>query len=329
MGDLLQRAWYRKTHPLALLLTPLGWLFCALVWLRRRAYAHGLLQGERAPVPVLVVGNISVGGTGKTPFVIWLVDHLCREGWRPGIIIRGYGGGARRWPQQVRHDSDPVTVGDEAVLLARRSGRPVAAGPDRLAAARALVSHRQCDIVVSDDGLQHYRLARDVEFAVVDGTRRLGNGRCLPAGPLRDPPGRLGEVDVVVAYGQPARGEFAMSYRPEPIRRIRDDNITRAPSPHRGVRVHGVAGIGDPERFFRMLSHLGFRVVPHAFPDHHAFVPGDLRFAPDLPVIMTEKDAVKCRHFAGDHMWYLPITAEPSPLLAKRLSLLLEDLRRG
>lgn len=329
MAELLLAAWYRRDHPLGWLLAPLGWLFCGLVTLRRLAYRHGLLHPERLPVPVLVVGNLSLGGTGKTPLVGWLVGWLREQGWRPGVVIRGYGGTARHWPQQVRPDSDPATVGDEAVLLARRCGCPVAAGPDRVAAARALLQYRGCDILVSDDGLQHYRLARDIEIAVVDGQRRFGNGRCLPAGPLREPQSRLREADLVVAYGAAGRGELAMSYRPEPLRRLGDDNITRAPVPHRGVRVHAVAGIGDPQRFFRLLAHLGFRVVPHAFPDHHPFSPEDLRFDQELPIIMTEKDAVKCRHFAHPDMWYLPVTAEPSPLLGQRLTKLLEDLRRG
>lgn len=280
-------------------------------------------------MPVLVVGNVTVGGTGKTPLVAWLVRYLEAAGWAPGIVTRGYGGRAGHWPQQVRPDSDPATVGDEAVVLARRTGRPVAAGPDRVAAARALVHYRHCDIVVSDDGLQHYRLARDLEVAVVDGTRRLGNGRCLPAGPLREPARRLGTVDLVVAHGDAARGEFAMEYRPEPLRRVTDENISRAPLPGRGIRVHGVAGIGDPHRFFAQLNGLGFRVTPHAFPDHHPFTPADLRLEPDLPIIMTEKDAVKCRHFAGGNTWYLPVTAEPTPLLAQRLAVLMEDLGHG
>ena len=196
----LQRLWYQRS-PWILLLLPLSGLFCLLVWLRRKGYALGVFPSYALDVPVLVVGNITVGGTGKTPLVAWIAEYLQTLGYQPGIVSRGYGGKAQHWPQQVRPDSDPVMVGDEAVLLARQCHCPMAVGPDRVATAQSLVEHHQVDIVISDDGLQHYALRRDVEIAVIDGVRRFGTGYCLPAGPLRESMARLKQVDLLVANG--------------------------------------------------------------------------------------------------------------------------------
>ncbi len=272
---------------------------------------------------MVVVGNLTVGGTGKTPLVLWTVARLREAGYRPGVVTRGYGGRAPSWPQRVAADSDPVRVGDEAVLLARRGGCPVAAAPDRVAAARLLTETQGCDVVVADDGLQHYRLARAVEVVVVDGERRLGNGRCLPAGPLREPRGRLRGADFVVVRGQGGAGEWSMDYLPGALRRVADD--ATAGAPEAGSRVHGVAGIGAPGRFFAQLRALGWEVVEHPFPDHHPFRPGDLDFAEPLPVIMTEKDAVKCAPFAAPQHWYLPVTARAPAALARGIIHRLEN----
>lgn len=301
--------WYRTT-PLTLLLLPLSWLFCAVALGRRWAYHTGLLKIQRLPVPVIVVGNISVGGTGKTPMVAWLVALLRKEGYRPGIISRGYGGGAAHWPQQVRPDSDPAMVGDEAVLLARRCRCPMAVGPDRPAAARALLEHADCDIIISDDGLQHYRLGRDVEIAVVDGVRRFGNGHCLPAGPLREPVRRLRTVDVVIANGTAGPREYAMKLQPASLRNLQQAEKTRPLKQFAGQRVHAVAGIGNPRRFFELLTSHGVEVIEHPFADHYPFRAGDIDFGDELPVLMTEKDAVKCQAFAKAHHWYLPVDAQ-------------------
>ena len=288
--------------------------------LRRALYRARLLPRHRIPVPVLVVGNIAVGGTGKTPLVLWLAGFLASRGWRPGVVCRGYGGQASRWPQQVRADSDPAMVGDEAVLLASRSGCPVVAcGPRRVQAARALAELAECDLVISDDGLQHLALDRDLEIAVVDGERRHGNGRCLPAGPLREPAGRLRSVDLVVSNGPAARGEFAMSLVPGPAVSLEDPALRRSLADFRGTRVHAVAGIGHPARFFGLLTTRGLAVEEHAFPDHHPFSAADIRFEDGLPVLMTEKDAVKCRRFAGPGHWYLPVVAELPDAFAARL----------
>ncbi|RMG28219.1 MAG: tetraacyldisaccharide 4'-kinase [Gammaproteobacteria bacterium] len=309
----LDRLWYGR-RPLAVLaLLPLTALYCTLVTVRRFLYRRGLLRRHRLPVPVVVVGNLAVGGTGKTPLVAALARQLREAGWQPGLVARGYGGRARQWPQQVRPDSDPAVVGDEAVLLARLTGCPMAVGPDRVAAAQALVEHAGVDLVLSDDGLQHLALARDVEIVVVDGIRRHGNRLCLPAGPLREPLRRLRDVDLVVCNGPPGPGEVPMHTR------IREAvPLTGGPArplaDFRGRRVHAVAGIGHPERFFGLLRRMGIEVLPHPFPDHHPYRPGDLAFEPpDLPVFMTAKDAVKCRRFAEERMWEIPLEVELDP----------------
>jgi tetraacyldisaccharide 4'-kinase len=321
-GSRLASLWYSRS-PLVLLLLPLSWLFRLLAALRRLGYGAGVLPSHRLSVPVIVVGNITVGGTGKTPLVIWLVEHLRTLGYRPGLVSRGYGGQARNWPQQVRPDSDPVMVGDEAVLLARHCRCPMAVGPDRVAAARALLKHHDIDIVVSDDGLQHYALQRDLEIVVIDGVRRFGNGYCLPAGPLRETPRRLESADLVVANGLGGRREYSMRLRPGDTWRIDDPQQRRELRAFAGMKVHAVAGIGHPERFFTALAGLGVQVIPHAFPDHHPFRAEDLVFANDEhPILMTEKDAVKCRAFTGLQAWVVPVRAE----LDERFTLQLDRL---
>ncbi|MAT66569.1 MAG: tetraacyldisaccharide 4'-kinase [Gammaproteobacteria bacterium] len=322
----LDRLWYQG-HPLALALTPLALLYCAVVWLRRRAYQLGLLPSHRLGVPVIVVGNITAGGTGKTPLIAWLATWLRAQGYTPGIIARGYGGRARQWPQQVRPDSDPRTVGDEPVLLARRTGCPMAVGPDRAAAARALLEHSDCDIIISDDGLQHYALARDIEIAVVDGDRRYGNGFCLPAGPLREPRSRLKDINLIVCNGTPGRGEFGMHYVPGNLVNVHDPDRQQPLEQLRGQSVDAVAGIGHPERFFRLLERQGLTCrKQRTFPDHHAWRETDFAFADaHTPVVMTEKDAVKCERLARDNLWYLPIQAELDPRIETRLQRLIQE----
>ncbi len=320
--------WYGRSVA-SRMLAPVSWLYCLVAVLRRLAYESGLAAPSRLPVPVIVVGNITVGGSGKTPLVIWISRFLRQAGFTPGIVTRGYGGRARHWPQQVRADSDPRAVGDEPVLLARRSGCPVAAAPARVDAARGLLAHSRCDIIVADDGLQHYALGRDIEIAVIDGQRRLGSGRCLPAGPLREPAGRLRYVDLVVASGTSRRGEFAMAYLPGAPRSLRDETRQRSFEAFTGDPVHAVAGIGNPGRFFSQLRRLGLTVVEHPFPDHHAYAPEDLDFGDSRPVLMTEKDAVKCTSFALEHHWYIPIEADLPPHFGGRLLTLLQRNSHG
>lgn len=317
----LDHYWY-SLNPVALLLLPLSWLFCALVALRRAAYRHGWLPSERLPVPVVVVGNITVGGSGKTPLVIWLAHFLRAQGYRPGIISRGYGGLAAQWPQPVDKDSDPRLVGDEPVLIAQRSGCPLAVGPDRVAAARLLLQQHDCDILLSDDGLQHYRLARDVEIAVLDGQRRLGNGFCLPAGPLREAPERLRGVDLRVGNGAAEQGEHLMTLQPAGVVHLRD-GTRRSLEDFRGSEVHAVAGIGYPARFFQLLRGQGINVVEHAFPDHYRYSVADVQFGDGLPVLMTEKDGVKCRRYDDEQLWVVAVDAQlPDEFGARLLSLL-------
>lgn len=323
----LAHHWYNRTG-LSLFLRPLSWLFRAVAGLRRVLFRAGMVRVETLPVPVVVVGNISVGGTGKTPLVIWLVQFLREAGYRPGVISRGYGGKAKHWPQQVRPDSDPYVVGDEAVVIARRAQCPMAVSPNRVEAAQALLAHHDCDIIVSDDGMQHYALGRDVEIAVIDGIRRLGNGFCLPAGPLREPASRLQQVDLVVTNGLAAEGEYRMLYHGQRLCRL-DGTQEETLESLRGQDVHGVAGIGNPERFFAQLQGQGLRVIEHAFGDHHPYARKDLDFDDELPVIMTEKDAVKYRRFATDRHWYLPIDADVQPEFGQHLLTLLEKSHHG
>lgn len=299
--------WLRPSLP-SRLLAPAAGLFAGLAAVRRRAYARRWLRVHRLPVPVVVVGNVFVGGTGKTPLVVQLAEQLRARGWRPGIVTRGYGGGARTWPLAVAPDSTAAEAGDEAVLLARRSGCPVYAGPDRVAAARALLAQTDCDVLVLDDGLQYYRLARDAEIVVIDGARGMGNGRCLPAGPLREPVSRLGEADLVLTNGPRARGTPGFDLQGETLMAV--SGLAQQPlAALAGCRVHAVAGIGHPERFFAQLERSGLRVIRHPFPDHHAFRGPELRFDDALPIIMTEKDAVKCREIAPSGSWYLAVSA--------------------
>lgn len=306
------RAWGRVLAPLSL-------PYAAAVQVRRGLFRRGIRPSHRIGAPVVVVGNIAVGGTGKTPLVIWLARRLQARGYRPGVICAGYRGRAPDWPRHVREDSDPAEVGDEAVLVARRCGCPVAAGPDRVAAARALLQRTGCDVVVSDDGLQHYRLARDVEIAVLDGGRRHGTGWCLPAGPLREPVSRLDTVDFVVAKGSARSGEYRMKLAGRVLRQVADDSIAADPAEWPARSVHAVAGIGNPASFFGRLRDLGLRITPRVFPDHHPFAACDIEFRDERPVIMTEKDAVKCRGFATRRHWYLPVEAEVDPSLEAAL----------
>lgn len=305
----LQKLWGSRSVASVLLL-PLSGLFCLLVWLRRYAYRMGIFSSTRVPVPVIVVGNITTGGTGKTPLVIAVVNILKQAGYNPGIISRGYGGRASSWPQQVRPDADPVMVGDEPVIIARRTGCPMAVGPNRVEAVTALLAHHDCDIVVSDDGLQHYALEREIEVVVVDGMRRFGNGWCLPAGPLREPVARIGEVDLIVSNGTPVGDEYPMDYAGREWIHVQDNTRSATMEKFAGQRVHAIAGVGNPQRFFNMLREEGMDVIEHTYPDHHAFVLSDFEFDESLPILMTEKDAVKSERLGLENAWYVPIQAQ-------------------
>ncbi len=328
--DAIVNAWYQGSPWLRLLL-PLSWLFRHLAARRRDAYQNGEKPVYRAPVPVIVVGNITVGGAGKTPVVAWLVGFLREQGYRPGVISRGYGGTAPKYPWVVYSDTPAELAGDEPVMLVRRMGCPLVVDPVRGNAAKCLLREADCDVIVCDDGMQHYALARDIEIAVLDGARGLGNGYCLPAGPLREPPERLGEVDLVVVNGDPQVPVPApfhvMQLVPGKLVELHDGRQLALDAWSGAKRVHGVAGIGNPERFFQALERLGFEVVRHPFPDHHAYAAADFRFEEDLPVVMTEKDAVKCRGFARPGFWYLPVDADLGEGFAAALRERLQALR--
>jgi len=306
-----------------------------IVRVRRGAYARGWLHSYRLGVPVIIVGNLSVGGSGKTPLVIWLVTQLRSAGYSPGVVLRGYGGSAARHdrPVLVQTGSDTGLVGDEAVLLRARTAAPVAVCRDRVRAAR-LLADEGVSVIVSDDGLQHLALARNFEIAVIDGERGLGNGYLLPAGPLREPPDRLDQVDAVVINGEGSfrgdppgtGGSFSMRLSGERLLPLVGDGEPRALSSLAGRRVHAVAGIGHPQRFFAQLRSAGLEVIEHPFPDHHSYGAGEIAFADQLPVLMTEKDAVKCRALGGPNHWYLPVMASFAEAEA---SLLLSRLRRS
>ncbi|HET9112260.1 MAG TPA: tetraacyldisaccharide 4'-kinase [Burkholderiales bacterium] len=320
----LERQW-RTVTLWHLLLLPLSWLYAAASSARRSFYRLHLLPVEYLPVPVLVIGNITVGGTGKTPLVIWLARQLLDLGWRPGIISRGYGGSA----DTVRHvaaDSDPAEVGDEPLLLARNLPCPVWVGRNRPAAGKALLAaYPDTNIILSDDGLQHLALGRNLEIAVVDAARGTGNGFLLPAGPLREPVSRLNRVDAVVvnhAGNLPPElpeksGLYLMHFAGSIFRNLKFPEKQASAADFRGKTLHAIAGIGHPQRFFDQLATLGLLCIPHAFPDHHKYLARELNFPGIL--IMTEKDAVKCEAIATEQMWVLPIRAELDPGLMPHL----------
>ncbi len=316
--------WYRPEP--VVWLRPLEALFRLVTAMRRLGYRLGLLKSESVGVPVLVVGNITVGGTGKTPLVLHLAECLQHRGIRVGIVSRGYGG--TETVQKVTPDSPPAEVGDEPLLLARRSGVPVWIGADRVAAARELVA-AGVQIIISDDGLQHYRLIRDAEIVVIDGQRGLGNGACIPAGPLREGPARLREVDMVVVNGDHEGrhpGALVMGLRPDGVLSVNGQGVRRSLDSFAGKTVHALAGIGNPERFFDSLRRQNIRVLPSPLPDHSRILAADLTFHDRHEILMTEKDAVKCREFAGQNAWYVPVTAQFCDSDQARLSRLLDDL---
>lgn len=315
MKAFLERCWYGSCAYL-LFLAPLSLIFFLLVSLRRLAYRSGLFKVHRLPVPVIVVGNLGVGGSGKTPLTLCIVAWLQELGYQPGIITRGYGGRARA-VMPVQGDSNPGLVGDEPVLLARRGGCPVWIGRKRAEAGRDLLAfHPEVDVLVADDGLQHYALARDMEIVVVDGVRGFGNGKLLPAGPLREPLGRLATVDAAVVNGGNPEDflllppSFAMRLEGDTFHNLLDPERRVTASEFAGKTVHALAGIGHPQRFFDHLASLGIQAIPHPYPDHHGYTAADL---PAGILLMTEKDAVKCADFAPADAWFLAVDAVLEP----------------
>jgi tetraacyldisaccharide 4'-kinase len=314
----MEMAWYRGAGWL-ILLRPFELFFRVLAALRRWLYRLGVLKVWRSPVPVVVVGNITVGGTGKTPIVIALVEYLQEQGFKPGVVSRGYGATHSHFPHSLTAQSTVAESGDEPLLIYRRTGCPCVVAPDRVAAVQQLLKQFDVDIVLSDDGLQHYALARDYEIAVLDSQRGMGNGYCLPAGPLREPRQRLEQVDYVLHRGS-IDPQSGVCYRGEVlVNVVGDQQLPFSPSSI-GETVHAVAGIGQPEQFFSTLKEHGFAITTHQYADHHLFTANDFRALIDLPLIMTEKDAVKCRDIVGDHAWYLKISAQVPQQLEQAVS---------
>ncbi len=313
LRDSLLDAWYRG-HPALALLRPLEALYRGVVRRKRARFLAGEGSIYRAPVPLIVVGNVTVGGTGKTPMILWLIEHCRAHGLRVGVVSRGYGARPPQLPWRVRAGQSAEQAGDEPLMMVQRSGVALVIDPDRARAVRALVADEAPDLILCDDGLQHYRLARDLELVLIDAARGLGNRRCLPAGPLREPAERLAEVDAVLfnGAGEDSAEGFALQLHPSALVNLRSGE--RRPLDHfpPGQALHALAGIGNPRRFFATLEALNWRPIEHAFADHARYTAEQLQFSPALPLLMTEKDAVKCRDFAAEDWWYLAVEAQPS-----------------
>lgn len=326
MERALTRLWYGNSAA-GVLLQPLASLYGGVTALRRGLYASGVFGSYAVGRPVIVVGNLTVGGTGKTPLVAWLAERLKAHRLSVGILSRGYGSSGST-PRYVGAKSTWQDVGDEPLLLHERTGCPTVVATNRVEGARMLVSQR-ADVIIADDGLQHLRLKRDCEIVVVDGSRGFGNGRLLPAGPLRERAERIVQADIVVTNGPPMHQSLAqlgltgearsasMSLIPGNVVPVDGRYGARTLESFRGKPVHAVAGIGNPERFFADLRGRGLTLIEHAFPDHHPFTGGDLDFSDGAPILMTEKDAVKCRALANDRLWYVPVTARFSDAQAE------------
>jgi tetraacyldisaccharide 4'-kinase len=300
------KLWYHYKLP-ALLLWPVSFLYCLVVRLRIWLYQQNILKSEKPAVPVIVVGNLTVGGTGKTPLVLWLAIFLRESGYLPGIICSGYRGQGIGKPLSVNQESDPESVGDEAVLLAKRSNCPVVACRDRVSAARELMRQDGCNLVLCDDGLQHYQLQRDIEILLLDAERGFGNGYCLPAGPLREPVKRLKSVDFVVSKGRSTLAKWHMETVCNTAYALENPHKIKTLTDFRQQTIHAIAGIANPSAFFTSLRTAGLTILEEPFPDHHQFLPGELKFDDHLPVLMTEKDAVKCRLLETSNCWVVPL----------------------
>ena len=327
--EVIQSAWRHKNALYYLVLKPLSWLFALVTSVRRFAYKEGFFKSYALPVPVIVVGNINVGGSGKTPVVMWLVAQLTKNGYSPAVISRGYGGSVKE-PASVNASTPASLVGDEPVLIKNRCNCPVWVGVNRVEVATALLqAHPECNVIISDDGLQHYRLKRDVEIAVVDAEYHEENARLLPAGQLREPLKRLNSVDAIVCNGlkseqQSDEAFYQMQLVGDKFYNLADVETHAVAADFNRKTIKAMAGIGKPERFFEHLRQLGLTFVSVSFDDHYAFSAQDLAKIDCDTLIMTEKDAVKCKPFAQPHHWVLPVTANIDaallPLVLKKLA---------
>ncbi|MBF8727924.1 tetraacyldisaccharide 4'-kinase [Pseudomonas fulva] len=327
LADRLLAAWYTG-HPALALLRPLEALYRWVVKRKRRRFLNDKRASYRPPVPVVVVGNITVGGTGKTPMILWLIEHCRQRGLRVGVVSRGYGAKPPQLPWRVTADQAAEQAGDEPLLIVQRTGVPLMIDPDRARAVQALLVSEPLDLILCDDGMQHYRLARDLELVLIDAARGLGNRRCLPAGPLREPVERLKAADAVLFNGaaQDSAEGFGFRLQPSALVNLRTGERRALDHFPAGQRLHAVAGIGNPQRFFNTLQGLGWQPLPHPFADHAQFNARNLAFTPSLPLIMTEKDAVKCRSFAAENWWYLAVEAQPTPAFGTWFDLQLQRL---
>jgi len=319
--------YWNNINIISIVLLPLSALFYLISQLRKFFYQAGVLASYKSPVPVIVVGNISVGGTGKTPLIIELVKQLQALGKKPGVISRGYGGAANHWPQIVNEKSSAKIVGDEPQLIFQRTKCPFVAGPNRRDDIELLLKQFECDVVLSDDGLQHYAMRRDIEIAVVDAKRKFGNGFCLPAGPLRETVSRLNQVDLVLLNGG-ANNEASFNVQATKCSTVgSNQTCTETLSFFSGKTVHAIAGIGNPSRFFSMLEKNNINVISHEFEDHHNFKQSDICFDDNLPVLMTEKDAIKCGTFTLKNTWAVPVKIKLSESAQNKLNVMFNDLR--
>lgn len=308
--DSLLNSWSKPTL-LTGLLKPFSQLYRGAFALRKSAYKKGVLGSYRAPVPVIIVGNLTVGGTGKTPMVIYLVEQLRARGLSPGVISRGYSGDAPHYPFEVLSDCEVKHSGDEPALIVKKTGVPMVVGSDRKASIQLLLENHDIDIVISDDGLQHLALQRDVEICILDDTSPQHNEHLLPAGPYREPLSRVMTVDFIVRHGGDvgnAENQFSMSLQPDAPTALIGSTERTFPL---DKPIHAIAGIGNPQRFFDTCTQLGFEFEAHAFSDHHHFSAQDIDFT-DATIIMTEKDAIKCVNFADERHWFLPVSAQLS-----------------
>ena len=323
----LQTTW-KTRNPIALLLWPVSLVYCAIAELRRLVYSCGLMPVTHYDVPVIVVGNITVGGTGKTPFTIWLVDQLHKKGFSPGVVSRGYGR-KNSSTRIVTPHCDPEDVGDEPLLIARRTGVPVAVSKRRTEAINLLRRESDCDIFVSDDGLQHYSLASDLSIALIDGQERLGNSFCLPAGPLRERASRLDSFDLKIVKGDTESNEYSMTYDGIEVVNVKDRNKTRSLESLQSSKITAIAGIRNTLSFSDLLSGSGLNFTFVPFPDHHSFTESDFTDYVDQcdEILMTEKDAVKCEAFADSNWWYVTISANPTPSFVSALSARISQLK--
>ncbi len=325
--------YWQNLNPVSIILLPVSLVFCSLVKLRRFAYAHHWLTISYFKLPVIVVGNIYVGGSGKTPLVIWLADQLKRHGFKPAIVSRGYSASAKgTWPREVILNGAVTQYGDEPYLIKKQTQCPVIIDPLRSRAVHKIQQDYDCDVIISDDGLQHYAMSRYIEINITDSKKQYGNHLCLPAGPLREPRSRLSQVDYII-YNQTtgqchqavlAANEFLMRYDFELLFALDEKTPIRLET-FKQHTVHAIAGIGDPERFFDLLKRQGLEVIKHAFSDHHIYEEHELVFSDPYPVIMTEKDAVKCAQFKLTNCWYLPIKARINGTLIEKIITKLRD----